>query len=354
MLSPRGQNLLGMIGLFAQSQDKPVPVTSQGLGTQQLALFTLAQSLITTAPILVVDEIESGLEPFRQRDLIARIRKAIAAGGQAFITTHSPAAVGEMTIPEIKRIDRINGGKPTVIDLPAGLDPVRLKRPEALLSRLPVVLEGQTELGVLEPLLEQKAATRGTTAGALGLCLVDGEGQPKVFKVTDSLRSTGQRFAAFLDNEDEHQGKRTELREAEEVAFGTYTDARCLEEALSRQLSLEEIDRLIVTPGTDDREQGPRRYQQLNQRLDKPGRTTLAELADVHGEDACRELFSEVANDNEWFKTPEKSRAVGIFLRDHCPKIQIVKDVAALWQAIADLVADEIPAQVDADDGPNA
>jgi hypothetical protein len=40
MLPPRGQNLLGMVGLFADRGGFDVPLANAGLGTQQLALFT--------------------------------------------------------------------------------------------------------------------------------------------------------------------------------------------------------------------------------------------------------------------------------------------------------------------------
>ncbi|HET6998186.1 MAG TPA: AAA family ATPase [Solirubrobacterales bacterium] len=110
MLSPRGQNLLGLVGLFGTIDGTTVPLVNAGLGTQQLALFTLAHLLVSGSPLFVIDELESGLEPFRQRDLIARIRKTIGSGGQAFITTHSPAAVGEMTIEELHRVGRSEDG----------------------------------------------------------------------------------------------------------------------------------------------------------------------------------------------------------------------------------------------------
>ena len=110
MLSPPGQNLLGLVGLFGIRGTAAVPLARAGLGTQQLALFTLARLLISGSPLFVIDEIESGLEPFRQRDLIARIRKTIGSTGQAFITTHSPAAVGEMMVEELHRVGRLEAG----------------------------------------------------------------------------------------------------------------------------------------------------------------------------------------------------------------------------------------------------
>lgn len=354
MLSPRGQNLLGMIGLFARHGEVRVPLANAGLGTQQLALFTLARLLITGSPLFVIDEIESGLEPFRQRDLTARIRATIGSSGQAFITTHSPAAIGEMRIDELHRVNPPKDGVSSFSDLPAGLEMIRREDPEALLCRLPVVLEGQTERGLLQPLLDQKAEEAGATLDALGVRLVDGGGQPKVFKVTDALVSAGERFAAFLDSEVEHIGKRKNLDEAEEVAFGTYSGAHCLEEALSKQLKLEDLDNLIATPASDGRDHSNSRYQQINERAGAPSRKRLVDLSAEHGEERCRELFREVANDNGWFKAPQTSIVVGEFLRAHHADIQIVRDVADFWAAARSLIADQLPREDPAGDGSGA
>ena len=121
MLSPRGQNLLGMLGLFSTAGDVTVPLFNAGLETQQLTLFTLASSLIVETPLFVVDELESGVEPFRQRDLVARIRSAIGDDGQAFLTSHSPAAVGAIAISEMHRVDVKDATVHTVVAYPASL-----------------------------------------------------------------------------------------------------------------------------------------------------------------------------------------------------------------------------------------
>ena len=56
------------------------------------------------APIAVIDEIEAGLEPYRQRALLAQLRVMLASDGQAFITTHSPAVLGRMRSGEAWRL----------------------------------------------------------------------------------------------------------------------------------------------------------------------------------------------------------------------------------------------------------
>lgn len=343
MLSPPGQNLLSLVGLFGARGDSAVPLSSAGLGTQQLALFTLARLLVTGSPLFVADEIENGLEPFRQRDLIGRIRDTIGSTGQAFITTHSPAAVGELSTEELYRVSREGRGDQSfVVAVPTALDRIRDADPEALLCRIPLVLEGTTEIGVLGQVFEQKASEAGTSLGALGIRLVDGGGQPNVFGLTDGLLSWKERFGAFLDEEDEHQGKRAKLAGNDQVAFGTYTDARCLEEALSRQLSIEDLDALVSTPDADGRDLSDARYQQLNHELGAQSRKTLQELAVSFSEERLRDAFSKVADKKSWFKTSDTSVSVGRFLIAKRPDLQIVRDAEAFWESAMALISAEV------------
>ena len=67
-----------------------MPLASWGAGTRRLAALSIAEQNQGDAPVTLVDEIERGLEPYRQHALIERLQ---ASGSQAFVTTHSPFAI---------------------------------------------------------------------------------------------------------------------------------------------------------------------------------------------------------------------------------------------------------------------
>ena len=86
-----GASVASMIGLTAYREaDTQLPLASWGAGTRRLAALTIAEQNQGEHPITVVDEIERGLEPYRQRVLIGKLQ---SGQSQAFITTHSPAAI---------------------------------------------------------------------------------------------------------------------------------------------------------------------------------------------------------------------------------------------------------------------
>lgn len=343
MLSPRGQNLLGMIGLFARRTATDVPLLNAGLGTQQLTLFTLATSLIESTPLFVVDEVESGLEPFRQRELIARVRDTIGADGQAFVTTHSPAAVGEMSVVELQRVDGGQNGNHSVRPFPASLESIKNADPEALLCRLPVLVEGQTELGLVETAFAPLVASIGTTLGALGIRLVDGGGQPRVFGPLRALRDMGLRCGSFLDTEEAHGGKRQELADDPGVAFGTYSAGKGLEDALAVTLPIEALEGVVRLPGPGRRDVSDGRYQQVNELAGNQARTLLSDLAGDLGEERCRDLFATAAKKGAWFKTREGGATIAHYLLENHPSCQILRDVGQFWDRVMGLVADQLP-----------
>jgi putative ATP-dependent endonuclease of OLD family len=85
-----GLSLSALIGLTAKKAGAVLPLSSWGAGTRRLAALEVAHSHYAEHPIMVVDEIERGLESYRQRMLVEELIKNPA---QAFITTHSAPAV---------------------------------------------------------------------------------------------------------------------------------------------------------------------------------------------------------------------------------------------------------------------
>jgi hypothetical protein len=196
VLSPPGQSLLGLLGLALGLRGEAIGLSYAGQGTQRLASFVLARELALSPPLVVVDEVELGLEPYRRRLLVQQLRELLAGGGQAFLTTHSSTVLSELEVEEVHRLawhrqDGDGDGDadgtqlvPRLTRLSSSLAKTKDADPEALLCRLPVVCEGQTERELLRVLLEQHAKAAGYSLAALGIQLVDGGGQPNVFPIS--------------------------------------------------------------------------------------------------------------------------------------------------------------------------
>jgi putative ATP-dependent endonuclease of OLD family len=145
----QGASIASMIGLTADRYGTQLPLASWGAGTRRLSALAIAEQNQGDAPITLVDEVERGLEPYRQRTLIEKLQ---TGSSQVFLTTHSPAAISSAATSSIWYVDHIGQIGP--------LDATKIAKhrktdPEAFLSRLSIVAEGATELGFTTAILER-------------------------------------------------------------------------------------------------------------------------------------------------------------------------------------------------------
>lgn len=205
---------LGRSGLSSGSialHDSGVPLRLAGLGTRRLATLAIQKSAIAEGAIVLVDEIEHGLEAHRIIGAIAQLRadqtKAAEARkpvGQILMTTHSDVALAEAGAECLRVIQTIRPSRKTTIARPASPDPIRaLMRftPRALFARRILVTEGYTEIGLLLGLRENwppRHANRPIEQ--LGVAIADGNGE-QACAMALSLASLGYTTAIYRDSD---------------------------------------------------------------------------------------------------------------------------------------------------------
>ncbi len=191
----QGASIASMIGLTADRHGVQLPLASWGAGTRRLSALAIAGQNQGAAPITLVDEIERGLEPYRQRTLVEKLQ---TGSSQVFLTTHSPAAISAAAKSSIWYVDHTGQIGP--------LDTTKIAKhrktdPEAFLSRLAVVAEGATELGFTTAILER---TFGSPLEQHGVHVSDGGGHEATLGILEALAAGGLRFGGFTDDEGKH------------------------------------------------------------------------------------------------------------------------------------------------------
>ena len=190
------------VGLFEGS----IPLNQRGLGSQRLLSMGLNIQASSGDTLLLIDEIESGLEPYRLRSLLNEFRTNHKDSGQVIMTTHSPIAVAECTIFELIVIQS-KAGKTSAFQL-FGEDieankvmqaQVR-KNAEAFLCKRLIVCEGKTEMGFIRALDTYLSITSNYRLSYKGVGTADGGGST-IFKCADILRSCGYEICIFMDSD---------------------------------------------------------------------------------------------------------------------------------------------------------
>lgn len=200
----QGISLNALVGLTADKGGVTLPLACWGAGTRRLAALAIADALQRERPITVVDEIERGLEPYRQRSLIAALR---ASGAQVFITTHSPASVGAAPDASLWYLD--------VTGRLGRLPNQKIARhqrsdPETFLARLAVVCEGVTEVGFVSVLLGRALNDLPENHG---VWITDAGGHDNALTLLEGLSAGGLSFAGMVDNEGRGSGTWAKIKE---------------------------------------------------------------------------------------------------------------------------------------------
>ena len=237
-------------GTISLHDENGVPLRGLGVGSTRLLIAGLQRKAAAQATIILIDELEHGLEPHRIIKFLGSLgAKEANPPLQVLMTTHSPAAVRELSGMQMSVVRAARQEHRVLI---AGNSDdvqrhkyVSTQRPSLLLSVL--VGEGASEVGLIRGLDQYRAGTGKTSIGALGLCLVDcgGGDASRPFQRATVFQSLGYRTAIVRDADDEPAA-------GVEAAFTgtggkviTWRDRRTLEDELFLSLSDSGVEALI-------------------------------------------------------------------------------------------------------------
>lgn len=205
---------LGRAGLSTGSialHDGEVPLKLAGLGTRRLVTLAIQKSAITDGAIILIDEIEHGLEPHRIIGAISQLKSTQLAAslshspqGQILLTTHSDIALSECELDSIRIVRTSLTDKKTIIFSSAhakSLQPLVRFNSRALFARRILVCEGMTEVGIILGLRTELAKrNHNKPLEQLSVAIATGNGNQSVSIATE-LASLGYQVALYLDSD---------------------------------------------------------------------------------------------------------------------------------------------------------
>jgi putative ATP-dependent endonuclease of OLD family len=238
LVPTQGNALVGMVALVSgPTVTEAIPITHSGSGTRQLALISLSVALVGGAPILVIDEPERGLEPYRQRAVAKQLSELAGRHGQIFLTTHSPIVLSALPPGSVWRMRP--GQEPVSFDGPP-LTQLLSADPEAFFCPVPILCEGETEMGILDELLPPAL---NKELDRCGVHLIDGRGQPNVLAIADAFIQSGIRRGALLDNEVQYSGRRAAIEQ--QTCALVWQGAVNIEDAVCKLMPLDRLFDLL-------------------------------------------------------------------------------------------------------------
>lgn len=293
-----------------------IPLRSLGTGSSRLLLAGLHRDAAEAASIVLVDEIEYGLEPHRIIRLLSSLgAKEESAPLQVFMTSHSPVVLRELSGSQLF-VTRSATPSHQVLKVGDEDDVQSTIRcfPEAFLSRTVIVCEGASEVGLIRGLDNYRISQVKPSLQAAGVSYVDAGGgnADRCFYRGLTFQKLGYRVAILQDNDKEPSAGVVEEFTDAGGHLLAWRDGKALEDELFTSLPDRAVSDLlqhaieINSHETIDEHIKTKSNGKMN--LSK----ILEEGEDLHFSDSTRILLGESSRIRKkgWFKSITKMETV--------------------------------------------
>lgn len=173
-----------------------LPYRLQGKGSKRLMSIAIQSELTKQGGIVLVDELEQGLEPDRIVTLV-RILKAVEYG-QVFVSTHSVNVIIEATW---HNLFVMNKGATQLQQLSLDLDACRRTNPQALFAKKVICCEGKTEFGFIRGIDTWLRKNNMPPFSSKGMVSVNANGGDNMYTYAIRLKQLGIDSCVFADDD---------------------------------------------------------------------------------------------------------------------------------------------------------
>ncbi|MCC6613596.1 MAG: AAA family ATPase [Anaerolineae bacterium] len=298
--------------------DGDIPIRMLGLGSKRLLSVGIQAASIPDGAILLLDEVEQGLEPYRLRNLLRKLREN-SGQGQVFMTTHSPVAIDELAGNELF-VARNRGGVTTVDQVPESLGTTLKSAPEAPLSSKILVCEGDTEQGfcrALDAFWENQLDGRGFCYLGLVSVVHQKGGGGASPKLASQFCQLDYDVALFIDGDRSIPDER-ELEK--QVTIVKWDDSLNIEKRVCNDLpwrGLQEVIDLAIRIRGEQAIQNSVETQLGIKAIDMSIDTWLHHKT----EEEIRDAVGSAASKGGWFKDVQKGQLLGELVANYLSEI---------------------------------
>jgi putative ATP-dependent endonuclease of OLD family len=235
-------------GTIALHGPDGVPLRALGVGSTRLLLAGLQRRASARSTVILIDELEHGLEPHRIVRLLGSLgAKENAPPLQGFITTHSPVVLRELDGTQLAVV-RKRAAVHTAVTVGSADDVQGTIRmyPEAFLASSVLICEGASEVGLIRGLDLYLTALGRSSIHASGISLVDAKGVTKIYGRVRPFANLGYRVGVLRDDDVQPAGADEPTFIAGGGQLFKWRPGRALEDELFYSLSDRAVAALLA------------------------------------------------------------------------------------------------------------
>ncbi len=226
-------------GTISLHNEDGVPLRGLGVGSTRLLIAGLQRRASKNSPLLLVDEVEYGLEPHRIIRFLGSLgAKEAEPPFQVFMTTHSPVVLRELSVNQLFVLRETQAGHVALaVGNSDGIQGTIRCFPEAFLAFSVLVCEGASEVGLVRGIDLHVQDKGKSSIFSCGVSLVDAGGVDKILPRAEAFQALGYRVAIFRDDDKEPPQDKEQAFEAAGGTIIKWRKGKKLESELFNSLS---------------------------------------------------------------------------------------------------------------------
>ncbi len=221
--------------------DGEVPLRLKGKGTKRLISIAIQTVLVKYGGIILIDEVEQGLEPDRVKHLVRSLKKGNL--GQIFITTHSSEVITELEVDDLMIVNN-DMGNVNVSHPDQMFQDIIRACPEASYAKKVIVCEGKTEIGICRA-LDVYRKKENKEYMSFKHCVYTFGGGHSFTERAMKLRKLGLKVCVFCDSDDNALKPSKEELVKSDIKIFDYDNSNAIEEQVFQDLPWDGLIKLI-------------------------------------------------------------------------------------------------------------
>ena len=192
--------------------DNSLPYRLHGKGSKRLMSIAIQSEMTEQGGIVLIDEIEQGLEPDRITTLVRILKNT--KYGQVFITTHNSNVVAECDCQNL--FVRLHNST-NLLNVSMDLYACHRYNPNVFFAKQVILCEGDTEQGFLQAIDNWLLSNKFINFSSLGIVIANVGGGANMYVYALRLNELGYKTCIFADNDkpQEFKSKKDECEKKE-------------------------------------------------------------------------------------------------------------------------------------------
>ena len=296
------------------NNDNNIPLRLMGKGSKRIISMAIQLALAKHGGIVLIDEIEQGLEPDRIKQIVSSLKSENE--GQIFLTTHSRDAIVELESNDLYLVKKSDDKENVYIkNIPSkdNWQAIVRSNPEGFFCNKIIVCEGKTEIGLCRAMDSWRIKQKLPSMAAKDCFYIEGQGSSTIDRAK-KIKELGFDVCVFVDSDRQDVNEQKHLLEDNNIQVFDCEIGNDIEHQIFKDLPWELIERLISNKDV----------------------SSLGSISDTD-RDRTRIAGLSITKDKEWYKRIDKAEMLGDAIFENWNTISDCH-MKRVWSALSDWI----------------